>query len=129
MRAIAKNNERNYDIRNPLARYRRANSIGHSRHFQNPAIHRPAYVSRSDWALHRPRRMGRWGIHSLALRFKFFTFGHRSFGGAHGKFGRVWPRDGIKNLAWCEMKQFLIEQIPVLFFIAAFFLMLALGGG
>jgi len=26
------------------------------------------------------------------------------------------------------MKQFLIEQIPVLFFIAMFFLMLALGG-
>jgi len=26
------------------------------------------------------------------------------------------------------MKQFLIEQIPVLFFIAAFFLMMALGG-
>lgn len=129
MLARIKNNERNYDIRNPLARYRRANSIGHSRHFQNPAIHRPAYVSRSDWAIHRPRRMGRWGIHSFALRHKFFTAWHRSFGGAHGKFGRIRSRNAVKNLAWCEMKQFLIEQIPVLFFIAAFFLMLALGGG
>jgi len=128
MLARIKNNERNYDIRNPLARYRRANSIGHSRHFQNPAIHRPAYVSRSDWALHRPRRLGRWGIHSLALRFKFLPSWNRSPRSAYGQSGRIWTGNDVKNLAWIEMKQFLIEQIPVLFFIAVFFLMLAMGG-
>ena len=129
MQAIAKNNERNYDIRNPLARYRRANSIGHSRHFQNPAIYRPSYVSRSDWALHRSRRLGRWGVYSSFVRFKFLTPWDGRPRSAHGKHGRIWSRNAVKNLAWCEMKKFLIEQIPVLFFIAAFFMMLALGGG
>lgn len=128
MLARIKNNERNYDIRNPLARYRRANSIGHSRHFQNPAIHRPAYVSRSDWAFHRSRRLGRWSIHSIALRFKFLPSWNRSTRGAHGKPWRIWTGNDVKNLARNEMKQFLIEQIPVLFFIAVFFLVLALGG-
>lgn len=128
MRAIIKNNERNYDIKHHLARYRRAHSVGHSRDVKSPAVDRITYVSSSDWAIHRSRRLGRWGIHSLALRFKFFTFGHRSFGGAHGKSGRVWTGNDVKNLARIEMKKFLIEQIPVLFFIAMFFLMLALGG-
>lgn len=128
MRATIKNNERNYDIRNPLARYRRANSIGHSRYFQNSTITSPPYVSRSDWAVHRSRGLGRWSIYGAALRHGFFTFGHRSVGGTNGKPGRVWTGHGIKNLARVEMKRFLIEQIPVLLFIAVFFLMLALGG-
>lgn len=128
MRATIKNNERNYDIRNPLARYRCANSIGHSRHFQNSAIHRPAYVSRSDWAVHRSRGLGRWSIYSAALRQQLLTPWHSSPRSAHGEPGRIWIGNDVKNLARVEMKQFLIEQIPVLFFIAVFFLMLALGG-
>lgn len=128
MLAVTKNNERNYDIKSPFARHRRAHSVGHCRSIKSTSVRRASYISSSDWAFHRPRRMGRWGIHSLALRFNFLPSWNRSFGGAYGKFGRVWPRDGIKNLAWYEMKQFLIEQIPVLFFIAMFFLVLALGG-
>ncbi len=41
---------------------------------------------------------------------------------------RIGIRNDIKNMARNEMKQFLIEQIPALFFIAVFFMMLALGG-
>lgn len=128
MRAAAKNNERNYDIRNPLARYRRANSIGYRGYFKSTTIKGGDYVSSSDWALHRSRGLGRWGIYRAALRLKFFAPWRSSPRGADGKLGRVWIEHGIKNLARHEMKQFLIEQIPVLFFIAAFFLMMALGG-
>jgi hypothetical protein len=72
--------------------------------------------------------MGRWGVYSTALRLKFSPARNRSASRAYGESGRVWPRNDVKNLARHEMKQFLIEQIPVLFFIAMFFLMLALGG-
>lgn len=128
MLARTKNNERNYDIKHPLARYRRASSVGHSRHVKSPTVDRVTYVSSSDWALHRPRRLGRWSIRNFALRYKFPPSWNRRPRGAYGKFGRIGSRDVIKNLAQHEMKQFLIEQIPALFFIAVFFLMLALGG-
>lgn len=131
MRAIAKNNERNYDIRNPLARYRRANSIGHSRSIKSTTQPRNAYISSSDWAFHRSCRLGRWGVYGSAVRQRFFPARHRGFSGSHGESGRARFGDDIKNMANMarnEMKQFLIEQIPVLFFIAMFFLVLALGG-
>ena len=128
MLAKIENNERNYDIRNPLARYRRANSIGYRGYFKSTTIKGGAYVSSSDWALHRSRRMGRWGIYRAALRLKFFAPWRSSPRGADGESRRIGARNDVKGLAWCEMKQFLIEQIPALFFIGAFFLMMALGG-
>lgn len=127
MRVIAKNNEHKYDLRTHLARSRGAHSVGHRRGVESPSLKRGYYVSSSDWSVHRSRRMGRWSFYGLTLRQKLFTPWHRSFGGAYGISGRVWPRNDVKNLARHEMKQFLIEQIPVLFFIAAFFFMLALG--
>lgn len=128
MRATIKNNERNYDIRHHYARDCSPHSVGYRGDFQGSPIKRPTHVSRSDWAVHRSRGLGRWSIYGAALRHGFFTFGHRSVGGTNGKPGRVWTGHGIKNLARVEMKRFLIEQIPVLLFIAVFFLMLALGG-
>jgi len=128
MQAISKNKERKYDIKHHLARNRSTHSVGHSRSLKGAAVKRHNYVSSSDWALHCSRGLGRWGIYSTAVRLKFFTAWHRSFSGFNGESGRVGARNGVKNMARCEMKQFLIEQIPVLFFIAAFFLMMALGG-
>ena len=128
MLAKIENNERNYDIRDYGARHRCVNSIGDCGHLKSTAIKGGAYVSSSDWALHRSRGLGRWSIYSAALRLKFFTPWHRSVGGTDGELGRVGARNGVKNMARVEMKQFLIEQIPVLFFIGAFFLMMALGG-
>ena len=128
MRAIIKNNERKYDIKHYLARNRSTHSVGHCRSVQSFAVNRAAYVSSSDWSVHRPRRLGRWGVYSTAVRLKFFTAWRGSASRAYGKPGRVWLGDDVKNLARHEMKQFLIEQIPVLFFLAIFFMMLALGG-
>ncbi len=128
MQAISKNKERKYDINPNLARNRCTHSVGHSRSIQSFAVNRSAYVSSSDWAFHRSRGLGRWGIYGAAVRQRFFPARYRSFSRANGVNGRVWLGDDVKNLARHEMKQFLIEQIPVLFFIAAFFLMMALGG-
>lgn len=128
MLARIKNNERNYDIRHHHARDRSPHSIGYSRDIKGSTIDRAAYVSFSDWALHRSRRLGCWRVYGAALRHKFLTPWHSSPRSAYGESGRIRLRDGRKNLARHEMKQFLIEQIPVLFFIAAFFLMLALEG-
>lgn len=130
MRATIKNNERRYDIRPrpALVRTGRFSGIGHGRHFKGVVIRQPAYVSHSDWAIHRTHRLGRWGVYYIALRRIIAAHRHYRASDSHGIAGSIWPRNGIKNLAWCEMKQFLIEQIPVLFFIAAFFLMMALGG-
>lgn len=129
MLAVTKNNERNYDIKSPFARHRRAHSVGHCRSIKSTSVRRASYISSSDWALHRPRRLGRWGIHSSFVRLKLFTPWYSRPRSAHGKPWRIWAGHDIKNLARYEMKQFLIEQIPVLFFIAMFFLMLALDGG
>ena len=128
MLAKIENNERNYDIRDYGARHRCVNSIGDCGHLKSTAIKGGAYVSSSDWALHRSRRMGRWGIYRAALRLKFFAPWRSSPRGADGESRRIGARNDVKGLAWCEMKQFLIEQIPALFFIGAFFLMMALGG-
>lgn len=128
MLATAKKNENKYDIKPSLVRRGRSNRSGYSRHFKSAAVGRSAYVSSSDWALHRSRRLGRWGIYSAALRLKLLPSWNRSFSGFNGESGRVGASNDVKNLARHQMKQFLIEQIPVLFFIAAFFLMLALGG-
>lgn len=128
MRAIAKNNEHKYDINPNLARNRCTHSVGHSRSVKSSAQPRIAYVSSSDWSVHRSRRLGSRRFRNAALRLKFLTPWHRSASRAHGKSRGIRLGDDIKNMAWCEMKQFLIEQIPVLFFIAVFFLMLALGG-
>jgi len=128
MRAIAKNNEHKYDINPNLARNRCTHSVGHSRSVKSSAQPRPAYVSSSDWSVHSSRGLGNRRFRNAALRLKFFTPWRGSASRAYGEPGRVWLGDDVKNLAWCEMKQFLIEQIPALFFIAIFFLMLALGG-
>lgn len=128
MRAAAKNNERNYDIRNCGARHRRAHSIGYRGYFKSTAITSPSYVSRSDWAIHRALRLGRWGVYSAALRQRFTPAWHSCTSGFTRVNGAIRLSYDLKGVAWCEMKQFLIEQIPVLFFIGAFFLMMALGG-
>lgn len=128
MLVAAKKKENKHDIRPNLVRSRGANWRGDRGHLKGHAVKGGAYVSSSDWAVHRSRGLGRWSIYSAALRHGFFTSWHRSASGAHGQSGRIWTGNDVKNLAWHEMKQFLIEQIPVLFFIAMFFLMLALGG-
>lgn len=128
MLVAAKKKENKHDIRPNLVRSRGTNWRGDRGYLKGHAIKGGAYVSSSDWALHRSRGLGRWSIYSAALRLKFFAPWRSSPRGTDGKFGRVGARNGIKNMAWCEMKQFLIEQIPVLFFIGAFFLMMALGG-
>ena len=128
MLVAAKKKENKHDIRPNLVRSRGTNWRGDRGYLKGHAVKGGAYVSSSDWAFHRSRRMGRWGIYRAALRHGFFTSWHRSVGGADGESRRIWTENDVKGLAWCEMKQFLIEQIPVLFFIAAFFLMMALGG-
>ena len=128
MQAISKNKERKYDINPNLARNRCTHSVGHSRSVKSSAQPRPAYVSSSDWSVHSSRRLGNRRFRNAAVRLKFFTAWRGSAGGTDGKLGRVGARNGVKNMARHEMKQFLIEQIPVLFFIAVFFMMLALGG-
>ena len=121
-------NENKHDIRPFFVRNRRAHSVGHGRDFKGAIINRAPYVSRSDWALHRARRLGRWGVYSTALRQRFAPAWHSRTSGFTRVNGAIRLSHDLKGVAWCEMKQFLIEQIPVLFFIAAFFLMMALGG-
>ena len=128
MLAKSKNNERNYDIRPNLVRSRGANWRGDRGYFKSTAITCPSYVSRSDWAIHRALRLGRWGVYSAALRQRFTPAWHSCTSGFTRVNGAIRLRNDVKGLAWCEMKQFLIEQIPVLFFNGAFFLMMALGG-
>ena len=128
MLVAAKKKENKHDIRPNLVRSRGTNWRGDRGHLKGHAVKGGAYVSSSDWALHRSRGLGRWSIYSAALRLKFFAPWRSSAGGTDGESRRIGARNGVKNMARVEMKQFLIEQIPVLFFIAAFFLMMALGG-
>ena len=128
MLVAAKKKENKHDIRPNLVRSRGTNWRGDRGYLKGHAVKGGAYVSSSDWALHRSRRMGRWSIYSAALRLKFFAPWRSSPRGADGESRRIGARNDVKGLAWCEMKQFLIEQIPALFFIGAFFLMMAMGG-
>lgn len=128
MLVAAKKKENKHDIRPNLVRSRGTNWRGDRGYLKGHAVKGGAYVSSSDWALHRSRRMGRWGIYGAALRHGFFTSWHSRTSGFTRVNGAIRLSHDLKGVAWCEMKQFLIEQIPVLFFIAAFFLMMALGG-
>jgi len=128
MLVAAKKKENKHDIRPNLVRSRGTNWRGDRGYFQGSAIKGGAYVSSSDWAFHRTHRLGRWGVYYIALRRIIAAHRHYRASDSHGIAGSIWPRNDVKNLARHEMKQFLIEQIPVLFFIADFFLMMALGG-
>ena len=129
MLVAAKKKENKHDIRPNLVRSRGANWRGDRGHLKGHAVKGGAYVSSSDWAVHHSRGLGRWGVYSAALRQRFTPAWHSCTSGFTRVNGAIRLRNDVKGLAWCEMKQFLIEQIPVLFFNGAFFLMMALGGG